>query len=120
VQAESTLGDVFSAGVSSPRGILQSSLKAIGERGSGVLLYLRRPHIEAEITRNQESTPPVTSSIVMREYGIGAQILRDLGVSQIELLTSMTRPLVGLPSFGLTIVAQHPLIETGSPSEISL
>ena len=42
----------------------------------------------------------------MREYGVGAQILRDLGVTQVELLTTSQRSLEGLPSFGITVVSQ--------------
>ena len=52
----------------------------------------------------------------MREYGVGAQILRDLGVTHVELLTSSTHLLEGLPSFGITVVAQHPIPELLPPT----
>ena len=46
---------------------------------------------------------------MMREYGLGAQILRDIGVRKIELLTSSTKHLTGLHTFGIEIVSQVPL-----------
>jgi 3,4-dihydroxy 2-butanone 4-phosphate synthase/GTP cyclohydrolase II len=58
--------------------------------------------------RLKEPTPS-SSATIMREYGVGAQILRDLGVTHVELLTSSTHLLEGLPSFGITVVAQHPI-----------
>ena len=42
---------------------------------------------------------------MMREYGLGAQILRDIGVSKIDLLTNSTRALVGIKTFGIEIVS---------------
>jgi 3,4-dihydroxy 2-butanone 4-phosphate synthase/GTP cyclohydrolase II len=116
VQSENTLSDVFGATPSSSRTLLHAALTAIGEHDCGVFLYLRRPHIEATTARERESTQPAQSSVLMREYGVGAQILRDLGVSKIELLTSTPRALVGLPSFGLTIISQRP-IRVGSGGE---
>jgi 3,4-dihydroxy 2-butanone 4-phosphate synthase/GTP cyclohydrolase II len=107
VQTESTLADVFGAERTSSRTLLHSALAAIGEQGCGVFLYLRRPHIEANDAPSTESSSRPQSSVLMREYGVGAQILRDLGVSQIELLTSTPRALAGLPSFGLRIISQR-------------
>jgi 3,4-dihydroxy 2-butanone 4-phosphate synthase/GTP cyclohydrolase II len=46
---------------------------------------------------------------MMREYGLGAQILRDLGVVKAEVLTGTSRNLVGIRSFGIEIVAQSPI-----------
>jgi 3,4-dihydroxy 2-butanone 4-phosphate synthase/GTP cyclohydrolase II len=48
---------------------------------------------------------------MMREYGVGAQILRDLGVSKIEILSATPRSMAGLESFGITISSQHPIPE---------
>jgi 3,4-dihydroxy 2-butanone 4-phosphate synthase/GTP cyclohydrolase II len=46
---------------------------------------------------------------MMREYGLGAQILRDLGIRKIELLTNSKKNLVGLRTFGIEIVSQRPI-----------
>lgn len=115
VQVENTLSDVFGAGPTSSRTLLRTALTAIKDESCGVFLYLRRPHIDTNDPLTVESRTPTQSSVLMREYGVGAQILRDLGVSKLELLTSTPRPLVGLPSFGLTIVSQR----TISGGEIS-
>ncbi len=112
VQAENTLSDVFGGGSRSSRAQLQASLRAIAERGSGVLLYLRRPHIEeTNGERHSVQTPAqrANQARMMREYGVGAQILRDLGITQIEVLSSSSKSLSGLASFGLTIVSQQPI-----------
>jgi len=46
-----------------------------------------------------------------RDYGIGAQILMDLGVREMRLLTSSTNRLSALEGFGLTVVSRHPLVD---------
>lgn len=110
VQAEHTVADVFGGGSPPSRTHLQNSLAAIGQRGSGVLLYLRRPFLDPKGSSTQhlkeDSTPPKNAAM-MREYGVGAQILRDLGVSKVEVLSSTQRALEGLQSFGISVVAQH-------------
>ena len=117
VQVENTIADVFGGGAPSSRALLQASLRTIQARGSGVFLYLRRAFIEdraayAPSMPAHPSPPPATS--MMREYGIGAQILRDLGVTQIEVLSNSARALDGLASFGITIISQHPIPDVES------
>jgi 3,4-dihydroxy 2-butanone 4-phosphate synthase / GTP cyclohydrolase II len=113
VQAEHTVPDVFGGRSPASRSHLQNSLKEIGQRGRGILLYLRRPFIDAKGSSVQhlQDNHTTPSTRRMREYGVGAQILRDLGVTRVELLTSSTHLLEGLPSFGITVVAQHPIPE---------
>ena len=119
VQPEHTFADVF--GGSSPRSReqLQRCLAEIGRRGQGVIVYLRRPspgELHQLIDSVSQPTPPAKA--LMREYGLGAQILRDLGARKIELLTGSKKDLVGLESFGLEIVSQIPL-PSGIPSHPS-
>lgn len=118
VQAENTVADVFGGNSPLSRHHLQNSLKAIGDRGQGVLLYLRRPFTDLKGTTVQhlKDAPASASATRMREYGVGAQILRDLGVRQVELLTATTHLLEGLPSFGITVVAQHPIPDLITPA----
>ncbi len=106
VQSENTLPDVFGGEHPASRKHLHNSLRAIGERGNGIVLYLRKPLIidSDSLTSEQPVVPPPTDQ--MREYGIGAQILRDLGVGQIELLSSTNRALMGLSSFGISVTRQ--------------
>ena len=108
VQAEHTVPDVFGGDSPASRAHLQNSLKEVGARGRGILLYLRRPFMDSKGSSIQhlKDAPPSLSASRMREYGVGAQILRDLGVTQVELLTTSQRSLEGLPSFGITVVSQ--------------
>jgi len=118
VQAEHTVPDVFGGFSPATRSHLQNSLQEIGARERGILLYLRRPFMDPKGIAVQHLKEPPTSHSVrrMREYGVGAQILRDLGVTHVELLTSSTNLLEGLPSFGITVVAQHPIPQHVSTS----
>jgi 3,4-dihydroxy 2-butanone 4-phosphate synthase/GTP cyclohydrolase II len=70
-------------------------------------VQLRRGELEEAEQRAQRGT--------QREYGIGAQILRDLGVGKIRLLTNYPRRLVSLPGYGLEIIECVPL-SVGPPA----
>lgn len=110
VQPENTFADVFGGPTPPSRNHIRSALQKIGAAGAGVFLYLRRP-AQGQLARqihgqlHQQQTSPA----LMKEYGIGAQILRDLGVQQIALLTNSPKNLVGLKPFGIEIVTQHAL-----------
>ncbi len=111
VQPEFTFADVFGGNNPPTRAQLATSLAAIKASSSGVLLYLRRPfagQMKEQITAWNSKFQEKPAS-TMREYGLGAQILLDLGVRKIELLTTSSRNLVGLNTFGIEIVAQRPL-----------
>jgi 3,4-dihydroxy 2-butanone 4-phosphate synthase/GTP cyclohydrolase II len=115
VQSESTLADVFGSPQQSSRKQLHNALRAIGARGAGVLVYLRKP----TISETPPTSPGNAGASEMREYGIGAQILRDLGATRIELLSSTQRALDGLSSFGISVVSQHPIPEYISSEPVS-
>jgi 3,4-dihydroxy 2-butanone 4-phosphate synthase/GTP cyclohydrolase II len=118
VQVENTLSDVFGGGEPPTKHQITDALAALEEHESGVLLYLRR----ASLGESFDSTSIESSlhshetreSTRMREYGVGAQILRDLGVSQIELLSSTKRNLIGLDTFGIKIVSQRAIPSHGN------
>jgi 3,4-dihydroxy 2-butanone 4-phosphate synthase/GTP cyclohydrolase II len=121
VQAESTVTDVFGGNAPSSRLHLQNALRAIGARNRGVLLYLRRPFIDDK-SHNVQSLDVSDMTLgsapaMMREYGVGAQILRDLGVTKIELLTTTQRALAGLSSFGIHVVSQHSIPDLTTSTE---
>ncbi len=117
VHAESLLGDVFRS-LQDPAGReLTSALKAIEKAGRGVLVYLRlKPKDEqllAELERHAGRVPEsLPASTAFRHHGVGAQILADLGLRNIRLLTNHPKKIVGVEGFGLNIVEQIP-IETG-------
>jgi 3,4-dihydroxy 2-butanone 4-phosphate synthase/GTP cyclohydrolase II len=83
-----------------------------------VILYLRREEHGVDLftgvegSTGQPSTNPGLRLNEFRDYGIGAQILRDLGVGKIRLLTNHPRRLVSLPGYGLEIVERVPLSAT--------
>ena len=94
-------------GQSGPRKrTLQRSMAAIGEHGSGVIVCImpdRPEQLQAEIAR----TPNASGEL--RDYGIGAQILVDRGVSDMILLSDHEKTVVGLEGYGLSVTGQHPI-----------
>lgn len=108
IQLESTFADVFGGNNPPTRESLVKSLRELGKRDSGVFIYLRRPVCGAlrDQVTNWENFNKVHSSTMVREYGIGSQILLDLGVNKVELLTNSPRDYSGVKSFGIEIVSQ--------------
>ena len=94
-------------------GVLQRSMELIGEAGAGVIVLIRDTSPTSLSDRiRQFSSAPSTPVNELRNYGVGAQILVDLGVRDIILLSNSQRSIVGLEGFGLR------LIETRSVTDI--
>ncbi|MEI6158970.1 MAG: 3,4-dihydroxy-2-butanone-4-phosphate synthase [Roseococcus sp.] len=88
---------------------LHGAMEAIAAEGRGVVVILRdyrRDGISTHVrrARDNNSTPQ------LRDYGVGAQILADLGVTDIIRLSNHPRPLVGLEGWGLRVVATRPVV----------
>ena len=98
IQAENVLSDVFSAKGSST---VREAMKRIAAEGKGAVVYLTRPHggIDGMVCPKSAS-----GQEVLRDYGIGAQVLSDLGLKKIRLLSNSTRNVVALEGYGLEIV----------------
>ena len=122
VHSQSSLEDVFHFMRDAPGGRLRKALQIIGESGNGVLVYLRQEGkgsgLADEVTRlatqgagsgSGESAASFESKTDLRLYGIGAQILRSLGVGKIRLLTDHPRKIVGLHGYGIAVMEQVPL-----------
>jgi len=110
----STLGDVFAATAGDGRRNLPEAIDAIEAHGRGVLVYLpAQTDFLAEIQAVAGSGHDPTaqpSTEPLREYGFGAQVLRDLGVRRLRLLTNNPKRLAGIEGHGLEIVEFVPLV----------
>src|SRR6202167_43625 len=115
-------GDVFGYTKRNTRSLLQAAMKHIASVGCGVILYLKR---ESDTIANdidgggprrvirRASTRFNAPEADFRDYGIGAQILRDVGVRRMILLTDRPPRLANLPGYGLEIVDSAPLSVNG-------
>lgn len=126
------LGDIFGDINSSPEGptgqALRSAMRAVQRAGRGAVVYMRPEGIGDDLHQRltsvhrtpmtDDSTPDLVSptgigaSVVpmhLRDFGIGGQILRDLGISKLRLLSNHRKGLPGLDAFGLEIVEHVPL-----------
>ncbi|QWC55684.1 3,4-dihydroxy-2-butanone-4-phosphate synthase [Erythrobacter sp. 3-20A1M] len=88
------------------KNLIQRAMDEIGREGSGVIVLLVRPR-----EGQGASESDAQSSDELRTYGIGAQILTDLGVHRMTLLSNSTRHIVGLDGFDLEIVGQREIPE---------
>lgn len=90
-------------------GPIQCALRRFQQEGKGVLVYLRDGTAGVPIKSVEDGSDALRSQ-QWREVGLGAQILRDLGVASIVNLTSSPRPFVGLAGFGIEIAETEPLV----------
>jgi 3,4-dihydroxy 2-butanone 4-phosphate synthase/GTP cyclohydrolase II len=113
-------GDVFGYRERDTRRLLHAAMERIAAEGRGVILYLRRNRRGPELFADETNTTgPSTNTNAwltsFREFGIGAQILRDIGVGKIRWLTNRPLRLASLPGYGLEIVECVPLA-IGTPT----
>ncbi len=118
VHAHCAYGNLFGATSCDCARIVDRSLALIREEGAGALVYLHQNTAGFQ-QRNGEIIPhardPLThttgdgSTVLQHEAGLGAQILADLGLHRIRLLTNHPRKVVGLEGFGIEITAQVPI-----------
>jgi 3,4-dihydroxy 2-butanone 4-phosphate synthase / GTP cyclohydrolase II len=108
--------DIFGE-VSQRSGLLSCSMQAIAEEGSGVIVVINRAltgmvsKFMAARAAGQGAGSPMLEEL--RDYGVGAQILTELGVQDMVLLTNTHHTLVGLDGYGLSIVGERPIPGTG-------
>ena len=112
-------------------GVLHSAMKMIGEAGRGVVVLIREPRATSLSDRVRsrlvDASTPVAAlgdylsergraraaatptRVELRDYGVGAQILLDLGVTEMILLSNTKRTIVGLEGYGLRLIEQRPI-----------
>jgi 3,4-dihydroxy 2-butanone 4-phosphate synthase/GTP cyclohydrolase II len=91
-------------------GEIEASMRYIAEEGRGVIVLIREPLtvvLAEQRRRAGEPIPPAGAEL--RDYGVGAQILIDLGVKEMVLLTNSKKSIVGIEGFGLKVVGQKPV-----------
>jgi 3,4-dihydroxy 2-butanone 4-phosphate synthase/GTP cyclohydrolase II len=122
-------GDVFGFEFLNTGAIIQHSMEIISKEGKGVILYLQPeqkglrpamvqyPTVEGKLQKDMN--PSFVYRADFKEYGIGAQILRDLGVRKMRLLTNNRKHLVGLRGYGLEVTALEPITRDGSAREVT-
>jgi len=122
MHSEHLLGDVFDAAGTESGKELHASLKMIQAAGKGALVYLRQESRGLALLQRLHEfkkecsgkTPAPKGLMDRRDFGIGAQILRDLGLTKLRIMTNRPKKFFGLEGFGLSVEEQVP-IAAGTP-----
>ena len=129
VHSECFTGDVLSSLRCDCQDQLRAAMNMIQKEGAGVILYMRQEgrgiglanKIKAYDLQDKHGLDTVQANEALgfkpdlRDYGIGAQILHDLGLSKLRLMTNNPRKIVGLEGYGLQVVERIPIVMPSNP-----
>ncbi|HEY4716685.1 MAG TPA: bifunctional 3,4-dihydroxy-2-butanone-4-phosphate synthase/GTP cyclohydrolase II [bacterium] len=129
VHSECLTGDVFASDRCDCGEQLQKAMKIINDEGRGIIVYMRQEgrgiglgnKIKAYALQDQgldtvEANEFLGFKADLRDYGIGAQILRDLGLKKLKLLTNNPKKIVGLEGYGLDVEERIPITTKATSS----
>jgi 3,4-dihydroxy 2-butanone 4-phosphate synthase/GTP cyclohydrolase II len=122
VHSECLTGDVFGSGKCDCGGQLSTAMQMIEAAGKGVLLYLRQEGrgiglanklhayaLQEKGLDTVEANLRLGLPVDKRDYGIGSQILRDLGLSKLRIMTNNPKKIYGIDGYGLSVVEEVPI-----------
>src|SRR5689334_11241281 len=128
VHSECLTGDVFGSKRCDCGNQLHAALRQIAEEGNGVLVYMRQEgrgiglaakihayKLQEEGLDTVEANAKLGFPIDLRDYGLGAQILVDLGVRQFRFLTNNPKKVIGLEGYGIQMIEQVPIRSRPNP-----
>ncbi|HSK41067.1 MAG TPA: 3,4-dihydroxy-2-butanone-4-phosphate synthase [Arenibaculum sp.] len=121
VHALNVLDDVLHDVGCGRGGELQAAMEQIGAAGRGVVVLLREPQptsLSSRVKAMLDGTAGTAGDgSELRDYGVGAQILNDLGVRNMVLLSNRKKTIVGLDGYGLQVVGQRPISDVSSGAD---
>lgn len=131
VHSECMTGDIFGSLRCDCGSQLHVAMQIVEQEGCGVILYMHQEgrgiglvnklkayHLQDKGLDTVEANAKLGFKADLRDYGIGAQILRDLGVRKMRLLTNNPKKIVGLDGYGLKVVGRAPIEMEPCPENI--
>ena len=128
IHSQCLTGDVFGSRRCDCGNQLHAALRQISEEGDGVLVYMRQEgrgiglaakihayKLQEEGLDTVEANAKLGFPMDLRDYGLGAQILFDLGVRQFRFLTNNPKKVIGLEGYGIQMIEQVPIRSPANP-----